>query len=37
MRYPTTVVALLLAGIACHAADTSPDARSIVRAAVDKG
>ena len=35
MRYSTEIAALLLAGIACHAADTTPDAQAIVRAAVD--
>ena len=35
MRYPTTLAALLLAGIACHGAENTPDARAIVRAAVD--
>ena len=35
MRHPTTFIALLLAGIACHAAQPAPDAKEIVRAAVD--
>ncbi len=35
MRYSTTLAALLLAGIACHGAENMPDARAIVRAAVD--
>jgi outer membrane lipoprotein-sorting protein len=35
MRYLTTLAALLLAGLACHAAETAPDAKAIVRAAVD--
>ena len=35
MRYSTTLAALLLAGIACHGAENTPDARAIVRAAVD--
>jgi len=35
MRYPTTMAALLLAAIACGAAETTPDAKAIVRAAVD--
>lgn len=35
MRYPMTLTALLVAGIACHAAESAPDARDIVRAAVD--
>ena len=35
MRYSTTLAALLLAGIACHGAESTPDARAIVRAAVD--
>ena len=35
MRYPITIAALLLAGTACHGAETTPDARAIVRAAVD--
>jgi outer membrane lipoprotein-sorting protein len=35
MRYLTTIAALLLAGIACHAAEPAPDAKAIVRAAVD--
>jgi outer membrane lipoprotein-sorting protein len=35
MRYPTTLAALLLAGIVGHAAETAPDAKAIVRAAVD--
>ena len=35
MRYPTTIAALLLAAIACVAAQTAPDAKAIVRAAVD--
>ncbi|HSN52671.1 MAG TPA: outer membrane lipoprotein-sorting protein, partial [Woeseiaceae bacterium] len=35
MRYPTTIAAFLLAAIACVAAETPPDAKAIVRAAVD--
>ena len=35
MRYSMTLAALLLAGIACHGAETAPDAKTIVRAAVD--
>ncbi len=35
MRYLTTLAVLLLAGLAGHAAETPPDARAIVRAAVD--
>jgi len=35
MRYSTTIAALLLAGFACHAAETTTDAKAIVRAAVD--
>ena len=35
MRYSMTLAALLLAGIACHGAESTPDARAIVRAAVD--
>lgn len=35
MRYPITIAAFLLAGMACHGAETTPDARAIVRAAVD--
>jgi len=35
MRYSTILAALLLAGIACHGAENTPDARAIVRAAVD--
>ena len=35
MRYSTILAALLLAGIACHGAENAPDARAIVRAAVD--
>ncbi len=35
MRYQTTLAVLLLAGLAGHAAETPPDARAIVRAAVD--
>jgi outer membrane lipoprotein-sorting protein len=35
MRYPTTIAVLLLAGIASVAAETPPDAKSIVRAAID--
>ena len=35
MRYSASIAALLLTGIACHAAETTPDARAIVRAAVD--
>ena len=35
MRYLTTLAALLLAGLACQAAETAPDAKAIVRAAVD--
>jgi outer membrane lipoprotein-sorting protein len=35
MRYLTTLAALLLAGLACHAAETAPDAKAVVRAAID--
>ena len=35
MRYSTTIAALLLAGFACHAAETTTDAKAIVRPAVD--
>ena len=35
MRHLSIIAALFLAGIACHAAETSPDAEAIVRAAVD--
>ena len=35
MRYSTTIAALLLTGIACHATENTPDAAAIVRAAVD--
>ena len=35
MRHLTTLAALLVAGIASHAAETAPDAKDIVRAAVD--
>ena len=35
MRHQTIIAALLLAGMACHGAETTPDARGIVRAAVD--
>jgi outer membrane lipoprotein-sorting protein len=35
MRYSTTLAALLLAGMACHGAETAPDAQAIVRAAID--
>jgi len=35
MRYPATIAVLLLAAITCHAAETGPDAKGIVRAAVD--
>ncbi len=35
MRQRTIIAALLLAGVVGHAADTTPDAKSIVRAAVD--
>ena len=35
MRYLTTLAVLLLAGLAGHAAETSTDAKAIVRAAVD--
>ena len=35
MRYSIPIAALLLAGMACHAAETTPDAREIVSAAVD--
>ena len=35
MRYPTTMAALFLAVIGCVAAETTPDAKAIVRAAVD--
>jgi outer membrane lipoprotein-sorting protein len=35
MRYSTTLAVLLLAALASHAAETAPDAKTIVRAAVD--
>jgi outer membrane lipoprotein-sorting protein len=35
MRHLTTIAALLLTGIACHATENTPDAAAIVRAAVD--
>ena len=35
MRHLTTLIALLVTGIAGHAADPAPDARDIVRAAID--
>ena len=35
MRHLTTIAALLLAGIACHAGEPEVDAKQIVRAAVD--
>ncbi len=35
MRHLTTIAALLMAGINCNAAESPPDAKGIVRAAVD--